>query len=174
MNQVSDPPVDPALFRTVMSRFATGVTVIATRVRGRVHAMTANAFLSGSLVPPLAVVSVGKGARMHRYLTEAERFSINILAREQEPLSRHFAGRPIHGMKIRFEAVEEVPLLPGSLARIAARNTATCDCGDHTLFFGRILHLDSREGEPLLYFDRRYVAIDYSRLEPPVEAVYFW
>jgi flavin reductase len=174
MDQVSDPKVDPALFRTVMSRFATGVTVIAARTADRIHAMTANAFMSGSLAPPLAVVSIGKKARMHRYLSKAERFSINILSREQEPLSRHFAGQPIHGMKVAFEEVDDVPLLPGSLARIAARTIATCICGDHTLFIGRILHLDSREAEPLLYFDRRYVAIDHSQIEPPAEALYFW
>lgn len=171
---IDGPPIDPGLFRAVMSRFATGVTVIATEAEGRVHAMTANAFMSGSLEPPLAVVSIAKRARMHGRLLAGERFSVNVLTRQQEAVSRHFAGRPVQGLEIAFEWVEGVPLLPGSLARIAARIIVSHACGDHTLFIGRILHMDNSEGDPLLFFNSRYSTVDHSRPEPLADAPYFW
>jgi flavin reductase len=167
-------PIDPALFRAVMSRFATGVTVIATEAEGRVHAMTANAFMSGSLEPPLTVVSVAKRARMHGYLMAGDSFSVNVLTRQQEAVSRHFAGQPVQGLEIAFERVQGVPLLPRSLARIAARTIVSHACGDHTLFIGRILHMDNSEGEPLLFFNSRYASLDHSRPEPLADAPYFW
>jgi flavin reductase len=168
------PAIDPGLFRAVMSRFATGVTVIATEIEGRVHAMTANAFMSGSIEPPLAVVSIAKRARMHDHLRDGGHFSVNFLTRQQEAVSRHFAGRPVQGLEIGFEWVAGVPLLPRALARIAARIVVSHACGDHTLFIGRILHMDNSEGDPLLFFNSRYSTVDHSRPEPVAEALYFW
>src|SRR5579871_1107807 len=84
--------VEHALFRKVMASFATGVTVITTEVRGEVRGMTANAFMSGSMDPPLCVICVALKARTHAFLVEAGHFGVNILARGQEPLIEHFAG----------------------------------------------------------------------------------
>jgi hypothetical protein len=78
---VADGAVSEERFRRVMASFATGVTVITTRVRGEVRGMTANAFMSGSLDPPLCVISVGVKARMHGFLMEAGHFGVNILGR---------------------------------------------------------------------------------------------
>jgi flavin reductase (DIM6/NTAB) family NADH-FMN oxidoreductase RutF len=174
LDPTQGPPIDPSLFRAVMSRFATGVTVIATRAEGRTQAMTANAFMSGSLAPPLAVISVAKRARMHDRLLASDHFSVNVLTRQQEAVSRHFAGRPVQGLNVAFESVEGVPLLTQSLARIAARIVATHECGDHTLFIGRIVHMDNSEGDPLLFFNSRYSSVDHSRAETLADAPYFW
>src|SRR5579871_3442638 len=97
--------IDPAHFRRVMGRFATGVTVITATVAGETRGMTANAFMSGSLDPPLCVVSVGKKARMHGFLLESGHFGVNILARGQEALIGHFAGRPVEGTDPKYEYV---------------------------------------------------------------------
>src|SRR4051812_38865036 len=85
--------VPPALFRKVMSRFATGVTVITTDVGGEVFGMTANAFMAGSLTPPLCVISIARSAKMHARLVESRRFGVSFLAEPQAPLAQHFAGR---------------------------------------------------------------------------------
>src|SRR5262245_2018757 len=57
-----DPPIDSWLFRKVMGAFASGVTVVTTMAGGQVRGMTVNAFMSGSLEPPLCVVSIRKAA----------------------------------------------------------------------------------------------------------------
>jgi flavin reductase len=63
--------IDLTLFRKAMSRFVFGITVITTEVNGEVRGMTANAFMSGSLEPPLCIVSVAKHARAHGMLIDA-------------------------------------------------------------------------------------------------------
>ena len=99
----SHPAADSAVtrdrFRRVMASFVTGVTVVTTQVRDEIRGMTANAFMSGSLDPPLCVISVALKARMHAFLVEAGHFGVNILARGQEPLIGHFSGRPVEGRR---------------------------------------------------------------------------
>ena len=73
MNHAARPEIDPRLFRRVMGRFASGVTVITAGHGDDVRGMTANAFMSASLDPPLCVVSIAKRARLHAHLAEAER-----------------------------------------------------------------------------------------------------
>ena len=133
--------VNEHLFRRVMASFVTGVTVITTQVRGEVRGMTANAFMSGSLEPPLCVISVGKKARMHAFLLEAGHFGVNVLARGQESLIGHFAGRPVEGLDPKYEYAGETPVFAHANATIAATVTARHDCGDHTLFVGHIFAL---------------------------------
>ena len=133
--------VTETLFRRVMASFVTGVTVITTQVRGEIRGMTANAFMSGSLEPPLCVVSVGKKARMHAFLLESGQFGVNILARGQEALIGHFAGRPVEGGDPKFDYVGDTPVFAHAISSIAARVTARHECGDHSLFVGYIIAL---------------------------------
>ena len=102
---------DHGLFRRVMGSFATGVTVITTEARGEVRGMTANAFMSGSLEPPLCLVSVGKRARLHPLLIEAGHFGVSILAKDQEKLSTHFAGGPVADIPPQFVYIGRTPVL---------------------------------------------------------------
>lgn len=153
------PPIDHGLLRETMGRFATGVTVIATAAGGKVHGMTANAFMSGSLEPPLCLISVARKARMHEFLERAGHFSVNMLRHDQERLSQHFAGQPVEGLSVPFDYVGKTPILAGGLATIAADIIARHECGDHSLFIGRIFHLEAHEGEPLLFFSGRYASL---------------
>src|SRR3984893_14884942 len=78
--------------RRVMGRFATGVTVVTTTERDTIHGMTANAFLSVSLRPPLVLVSLGR-CRMNEMLPRTLRYGVSVLSHDQEHLAAHFAGR---------------------------------------------------------------------------------
>ena len=85
--------IDPDTFRSVLGRFASGVTVVTARDRDeRDHGMTVSAFCSVSLVPPLVLVCVDHAASSHDVLLESPHFAVNVLAVHQEPLSRRFAG----------------------------------------------------------------------------------
>src|SRR5665213_4424532 len=97
------PPIDVALFRRVMGCFATGVTVITAEAEEGVRGMTANAFMSGSLNPPLCIVSVSKKARMHELLEKAGHFGVSMLARGQENVSQHFARQGATEPDLSFE-----------------------------------------------------------------------
>lgn len=152
--------VDRDLFRNVMGRFATGVTVVTAEASGEIRGMTANAFLSASLEPPLCVVSVGLKAHMHGHLVEAGCFAVNILAADQEALAAHFAGRPDSGLSVSFETIDGVPTLARSHACLIADLETTHVSGDHTLFIGHVRFMGIGEGEPLLYYRGRYAALD--------------
>jgi flavin reductase (DIM6/NTAB) family NADH-FMN oxidoreductase RutF len=159
--------VDPSTFRRVMGRFATGVTIIVAGAGGDVHGMTANAFMSGSLDPPLCVISVAKRAHMHGRLAAAARFSVSILAAGQESLATHFAGRPVPGLKITFAALDGVPVIGGAAATITAKVVAQHDCGDHTILIGQILSMAARERPPLVFHNSRFAALVPLREEAP-------
>lgn len=155
--------IDPKLFRTTMGRFATGVTVISTVIAGRVHGMTANAFLSVSLDPPLVLVSLGHQARMRALLSHGERFGISVLGADQAAWSNHFAGRATEDISISWEWENDVPLLEGAIAHITAEVVDMHPAGDHTLFIGEVETLSHQPGQPLIFH-----AGAYAQLETPL------
>jgi flavin reductase (DIM6/NTAB) family NADH-FMN oxidoreductase RutF len=160
--RVSQTAFDERRFRHALGRFATGVVVISTGSGESLHAMTANAFMSGSLKPPLIVVSIGHRARMHECLMHSALFGVSVLSEAQEPHSRHFAGEPQSLLAPRFAPVEglpEVVLLEHAAARFAARVVDRHPCGDHTLFVGEVLVFSLDEHAPLIFFGGRYGSV---------------
>src|SRR6202163_5133702 len=86
--------LSPTEFRKAMGCFATGVTIITVALEGEVHGMTANAFSSVSLDPPLVLVCVDHTTRTHAHLHTKKRFGINVLCEDQRAISEYYA-RPI-------------------------------------------------------------------------------
>jgi flavin reductase (DIM6/NTAB) family NADH-FMN oxidoreductase RutF len=149
---------DPAVaFRRTLGMFATGVTVLTTRAGDQVHGMTANAFMSVSLRPPLVLVSIDRRARMCNLLHEGTRIGINVLEAGQAALSDHFAGRAKEDApEPRFELVHDTPLVDGALAHLVARVVRSYWGGDHSLFLGQVEFARYGEGQPLLFHGGRY------------------
>jgi flavin reductase len=152
---------DHRAFRNALGHFTTGVIVVTVGPRRDPRAMTANAFMSGSLDPPLIVVSVGRSTRMHRRLDGTRRFGVSILDREQESASRHFAGQPVHDFSPEFTLLAGVPVLARAAVVIAARVQHRYACGDHTLFVGQVQELAITEGAiPLVFHSGRYRSLE--------------
>jgi len=154
---VSD--LDPAVFRQLCGRFATGVVVVTTLSDdGRPVGMTANSFTSVSLVPPLVSVNVDHAAAMHGHVSRAPRFALNILESRQEALSRRFAEE----VPDRFDGIgyrvsdAALPLLDGALAILECERHTSFEAGDHTIVLGRVLSGLVNEGRPLLYYRGGY------------------
>src|SRR4051795_6529537 len=80
-------------FRQAAGSFATGVTVVTTRAGEHGYGMTANSFSSVSLDPPLVLVCAISGTEGAEVLARNEKFAINILAADQEPISRYFSSK---------------------------------------------------------------------------------
>ena len=159
---------DGRVFRGALGRFTTGVIVLSTGPRRAPHAMTANAFMSGSLDPPLVVVSVGKKAKMHGRLRTARRFGVSILGEAHEAASRHFAGQTVPDFAPAFEELAGVPVLAHAPVVIAARIKHRYGCGDHTLYVGEVerLAVNDLAAPPLLFYGGRYGSLEPFR-EPP-------
>src|SRR5215475_11577668 len=94
--------IDARELRNVMGHFATGVTVITTKdVAGKPFGLTANAFTSLSLAPPLVLICVDKGVDCYACFEDSKAFAVNFLSEEQEHLSRRFATQGIE----KFEGI---------------------------------------------------------------------
>lgn len=152
-------------FRNAMGQFASGVVVISALSDTGPHAMTANAFMSGSLEPPLVVISVAVTAKMHALLQTAPGFGVSILSNLQEKTSNHFAGRRSPDFDPVFTDLDGMPLIRGAAVRLATDTVHAYPCGDHTLFVGQVRALEQAapgEARPLLYHTGRYAALSPS------------
>jgi flavin reductase (DIM6/NTAB) family NADH-FMN oxidoreductase RutF len=154
--------VDKVAFRHVAGTFATGVTVITTGRDGAYHAMTANAFMSLSLEPLTVIVSVEKSAHTYPVLEASGAFTVNILAEDQEEVSRLFASKAMqeyHTLRDTDYVVGKngVPMLPDCLAYVQCTTIERFDGWDHTIFIGEVNEATvSRDIPPLLYFRSSY------------------
>jgi 4-hydroxyphenylacetate 3-hydroxylase, reductase component len=154
--------VDPAQFRQLLGRFATGVTVVTTRdPAGRPVGMTASSVASVSLEPPLVLVSVDRKNDMYPALQAAKRFVLNVLAADQEAISRRFAAEHpnrFDGIGYR-ESKHGIPLLEGVLASIECEKQGDAPGGDHTVFFGLVTGGTVSDRRPLLYYRGGYAGL---------------
>ena len=141
--------------RNVMGRFATGVTVVTTTHRDTIHGMTANAFLSVSLRPPLVLVSLGR-CRMSEMLPRTGHYGVSVLASDQEHFAAHFAGQRASTIEPEFVWHDDLPHLQGALAHVGCRVVDVHPAGDHVLWIGEVEHLSHRDGEPLLFYTGRF------------------
>jgi flavin reductase (DIM6/NTAB) family NADH-FMN oxidoreductase RutF len=156
--------LDPDSYRSVLGRFASGITVVTTRdAAGRDVGMTASAFCSVSLRPPLIQVCIDQHASMYDALMQAERFGVNILAAEQEALSRRFASMD---SSHRFDGIgyergdSGVVLLDDALAHLECMVVGRYEAGDHTIFIGEVERATARDARPLLYYRGGYAQLE--------------
>ncbi len=155
--------IDKDLFRRVLSHFAAGVTVVTTVDREqRPHGLTATAFTSVSLEPPLVLVCVDKQADTYPQFQPAGVFAVNFLSLEQRDVSQRFAkhgGDKFSGLTWR-PGVLGAPLLDGTIGHVECRIHHWYDGGDHSIMVGEIESADALDGEPLLHFRHAYRRVD--------------
>jgi flavin reductase (DIM6/NTAB) family NADH-FMN oxidoreductase RutF len=126
---------------------------------GRPTGLTASAFTSVSLDPPLILVCVDHKAHCYAALRDAGRFAVNILHCDQEHLSRRFANTQIDN---KFEGVEHtltaqgLPLIKDAHANLECTTVGAHQAGDHTIFVGRVDSASAGVGHPLLFYRGRY------------------
>lgn len=147
-------PVDTRDLRNALGSFATGVTVITTLAAdGSPVGVTANSFASVSLDPPMILWMPGRHLRSLSHFEAADRFAVNVLARDQADLSRRFATSgedKFFGLPVA-EGLGGIPLLEGTLATFEARTAALHEAGDHYLVLGTVERYSYRPGEPLVF-----------------------
>jgi flavin reductase (DIM6/NTAB) family NADH-FMN oxidoreductase RutF len=150
-------------FRQALGSFATGVTVVTTRGPEHDYGMTANAFSSVSMDPPLVLVCVITQSEGREILEQNGVFAVNILAADQEPLSNFFASRERPRGRDAFSKVayrtevSGAPVLEGAAAYLDCRLHETHEAGDHLIFIGEVLALGvDAEAKPLLFHGGGY------------------
>jgi flavin reductase (DIM6/NTAB) family NADH-FMN oxidoreductase RutF len=157
-------------FRAAMSRLASGVTLVTAHdpeegVSGEDVGMTATAFLSVSLAPPMVLISVREGSRMDELLERQPLWAVSVLSESQRHIAGRFAMRGRISDRLLFEDIpyyrgkaSGAPLLGGALAVVECRTAQRVPAGDHTLVVAHALsaRTPSTSGRPLAYFRGRY------------------
>jgi flavin reductase (DIM6/NTAB) family NADH-FMN oxidoreductase RutF len=149
--------------RSMMARFATGVTVVAARHGPLLAGMTANAIATISIDPPLMMASISRRAETHGAIIGSHAFAVSVLADDQRALAECFSQPTTADKLTRFcdadwhEAETGSPILEGALAYFDCRLTERHDGGDHAIFLGEIVAAGYREdAAPLLWYASGY------------------
>jgi flavin reductase (DIM6/NTAB) family NADH-FMN oxidoreductase RutF len=163
-------------FRAAMSRLAAGVVLVTAQEppldpddpgapAGEDVGMTATAFMSVSLDPPLALVSLREGSRMDELLAEQPLWAVSVLSESQRHIAGRFAMKGRVSDRLLFQDIpctrgehSGAPLVGGALATVECRTEQRVTAGDHTLVIGRVLtaQVPSVDGGPLTYYRGRY------------------
>ncbi len=149
-------------FKTVMSRFPTGVCVITCKDNaGNNLGITVNSFNSVSLNPPLILWSINKNTHSADVFTHAENFVVNILADNQSAISNQFASR----IEDRFNNIEyhsginNMPILNGVSAYLQCKKWQVYDGGDHDIIIGEVVDSHTNEDKnSIVYYKGNYTS----------------
>lgn len=155
----------PEELKRALARFASGVVVLTVRDGRDDIGMTATAFASVSLTPPLVLVSVDAQSYVNEVLHRRDLWAVSLLADDQRHLAGRFAvsGRPSgrlllastpHHRGSRTDAL----VVDESLAALECRTDQLVPAGDHTLVVGEVLRVDylSPTARPLVHWSSRY------------------
>jgi flavin reductase (DIM6/NTAB) family NADH-FMN oxidoreductase RutF len=134
------------------------VTVVTTEQDGTPYGMTVAAFSSLSLHPPLVLICVEKSVRTHEAIAAAGKFGVSILSQSQADVSNRFASRG----EDKFSGVAThpgttgVPLIDGAITTLECSVREQLRGGDHSVFIGEVVAIETAEGAPLVYFRSGY------------------
>jgi 3-hydroxy-9,10-secoandrosta-1,3,5(10)-triene-9,17-dione monooxygenase reductase component len=154
------PAVDTARFRQVLGHFPTGVTVVTATTGDGPVGLAVGSFFSVSLDPPLVAFCAAKTSASYPKIEAAGHFVVNVLAEDQEDISRVFASKGIDkfaGIGYRPSPGGGAPVLSGVLAWVDCEIDAVHEAGDHWIVVGRVLDLEVvHEGGPLIFYRGGY------------------
>jgi flavin reductase (DIM6/NTAB) family NADH-FMN oxidoreductase RutF len=155
---------DTHRFRQVMSLFPTGVAVVTSMGPAGPAGMTANAVASLSLEPMLLMVGFDIRARTLQAVRHSERFAVNFLSRDQEPVSRRFASKLPETEKFAdtpYDLWLGVPILAGASGWLVCAARSFHEGGDHVIGVGEVIGMDAdpAEPEPLVFYRSGYCGV---------------
>ena len=152
-----DPATTLGLFHEAMASLPSGVAVVtARRSDERPCGLAATSVSSFSANPPSLLVSVAHTSRCHEALAQSAAFGVHMLAANQEPLARVFAGKGEDKFgDFDWDWDEDVPRLAGTIAYLRCERSATFEHHDHSVVIGNVARGETRDGDPLLYARRR-------------------
>jgi flavin reductase (DIM6/NTAB) family NADH-FMN oxidoreductase RutF len=151
--------IGPDEYRAILSRFASGVTVVTARSAEEIAGMTVSAFCAVSMEPPLVLVSLSSDRPTTNLIEGTGWYGVNVLAADQAWLSERFA---FADPSERFDGVDWTPgphgspMLAGTIGSIECRVVRTVEAGDHQVIIGEVMHAATSDGLPIVYTQRGY------------------
>ena len=153
---------DTGSFKDVMSRFTTGVTIVAGIEEDHPVGFTCQSFVSLSIEPPFVAVAPARTSTSWPRIDGAGRFCVNVLADHLEDLCRGFAvsgGDKFRGVDWHPAPITGAPVIEGSLAWVDCEVELVHDAGDHELIIGKVMDLGVGDGSPLLFFRKGFATL---------------
>ncbi len=153
--QMAESAFDQRRLREVLGRFPTGITIVTSwsAETGRPVGLAVSSFNALSLDPPLVLWSIGlKSSSLHAFRAH-DYFAVNVLASDQQHLCDRFgrSGPDKFGGLDYDAGIGGVPLLRGAAAQFQCRTVGRHLQGDHELYIGEVLALDSSSSDPLVF-----------------------
>ena len=142
--------------RNVLSKFATGVTIVSTiDDDGKPVGMTVNSFTSVSLDPPLVSWNIGINQPSYDAFSKAKGFSVNILSKDQKDICDLFSS----SIDDKFNDIDYIlsdngfPIIQKSLAWFDCIKWNNYPGGDHQILVGEVKNFYANENEPLIFWN---------------------
>ena len=147
------------LFRQTLSKFATGVTVVAINSNKKIIGKTVNSFSALSLKPPLVLFCLDKKTSDLKEFIKNKYLSINILSNKQSEISKNFAKKDSKWKNIPFKLSKlNSPIIDKSLANLECQIVKSLKEGDHIIVICKVVNLYLNDKlKPLLYFNSNYI-----------------
>lgn len=155
---------DSAKYRQILGHFPTGVTVITATAADGPVGMAVGSFASLSLDPAQVLFCAARTSGSWPRIKEVGRFCVNILADDQEDVSRVFASKSADKFgEIGWKhSGNGAPQLNGVLAFIDCDVHSVLDGGDHEIVVGQVTDLEvMHEGGPLVFFRGGYGRVSF-------------
>jgi 3-hydroxy-9,10-secoandrosta-1,3,5(10)-triene-9,17-dione monooxygenase reductase component len=153
---------DVGTFKEAMSRFTSGVTIVAGMEDGEPVGFSCQSFISLSIDPPFVAVAPARTSTSWPRIARAGKFCVNVLGDHQEDLCRGFAvsgGDKFKGVEWHPAPTTGAPVIEGSLAWVDCHMELVHDAGDHELIIGKVLDLGTNDGSPLLFYRSKFATL---------------
>tara|TARA_B100001540_G_scaffold250660_1_gene226681 strand:- start:380 stop:865 length:486 start_codon:yes stop_codon:yes gene_type:complete len=145
------------LYRDALGRFASGVTIVTVaKDDGKVAGLTASAFSSLSLDPPLVLVCVKKMSAARVALNTSSSFAVHILAENQKDLALAFAKSSEDkgdGVAWTLGSIG-TPILEDFLVVLECLKFQEFQGGDHSILIGQVvdIRISDCDRSPMTYY----------------------
>jgi flavin reductase ActVB len=154
-------PISGDEYKRIGRAAAGAVSVVAAydRHNNEAVALTVSSFVTLSFEPPLVMFAIQHNADSYPSMVSSKAFGVSLLSETQSETAQRFAlkGRDkTEHTKFDLGVALQVPLIPDSLAQIECLTNQIVLSGDHAIIIGVVEAARIFEGEPLLYFARRY------------------
>jgi len=164
MTAPTRPPALQTALKEALASWASGVAVVGARDAEGDHGTTVSSLTSVSLDPPLVLVSLASSARILTHIDASVRYSISVLAADQQAAAAYLAtrGRPAgFGPVATVRLSDDLPGVEDALAHLTCTVEARILQGDHTLLIGRVTSASTAPTPrpALLYHQRGYKAL---------------
>jgi flavin reductase (DIM6/NTAB) family NADH-FMN oxidoreductase RutF len=163
--------VAAARFRDAMARLAGGVAIVACLDRGRPRGLLVSSLTSLSTEPPRLLFCVHRRAGTHDPLLRADRCSLSVLAEDDADEAERFSQPDPAGRRFTTPGwrISEggPPSFDGALISLRGSISRRIDAGSHSIFILDVEAVESRDAQPLVYFNRAYVGVAARHVESP-------